>query len=171
MRAFAVLFCLFASSLAYSVTRPSTGQGWNNDGGQVLSWQRVDTDRANFTAVLINPNQEQQILAALVDGTLGTAKMNPPSGGWPTGNGFRVRLVRDSQSLSSILAESQTFEIEDVPVTLRTATSTLPTTAPTNAPTTSIDQGTPIPTTGAASSVSVQTALVAFMSMLGFALV
>ncbi|KAF9057979.1 hypothetical protein BJ165DRAFT_1320037, partial [Panaeolus papilionaceus] len=113
MRAFAVLFTLFASSLAYTVTRPSTGQPWNNDGGQVLTWQRADTDRANFTAVLTNPaSQDQQILAALVDGTLGTAKMNPPSGGWPTGPGFRVRLVRDSQNLTSILAESQEFEIK-----------------------------------------------------------
>jgi hypothetical protein len=170
MRAFAILSCLFATTFAYTITKPNTSQGWNNDGGQELTWTRVATDRANFTAVLVNQaTQDTQILAALIDGTLETAKMNPPSGGWPTGNGFRVRLVRDSQSLTSILAESNQFEIEDIPVTLRTATSTAPTATPTNG--TPTDQGTPLQTKGAASALTVQTGLIAFMSMLGIALV
>lgn len=54
---------------------------------------------------------ESQILAALVDGTTGSQQMNPPSGGWPTGSGFRVNLVQDAQDLNTILAQSGTFSI------------------------------------------------------------
>lgn len=54
-----------------------------------------------------------QILAALVDGTLGNTTLNPPSGGWPTGSGFRVNLVANDTQLDTILAQSNTFNITD----------------------------------------------------------
>jgi hypothetical protein len=57
------------------------------------------------------PGFTAQVLAALVDGTLGKSNMNPPSGGWPTGAHFRVNLVKDTNSLSSIYAQSVEFSI------------------------------------------------------------
>jgi len=54
---------------------------------------------------------DPQILAALVDGTLGKTSLNPPSGGWPTGANFRVNLVQDDSNLSAILAQSPEFTI------------------------------------------------------------
>jgi len=56
------------------------------------------------------PNGDQ-VLNALVDGTLGNITCNPPSGGWPTGAGFRVNLVQDATHLNSILAQSSQFNI------------------------------------------------------------
>ena len=52
-----------------------------------------------------------QVLAALVDGSLGTTNVNPPSGGWKTGKGFQVNLVKDAEDLNTILAQSPQFEI------------------------------------------------------------
>ena len=100
-----------------------------------LTWQRVETDRQNFTVLLTNqvcakgkrrllylltwtPVTPQKVsgfqtqnLAALVDGTLGRVALNPPAGGWPTGSSFRLNLVQDNQNLNSILAQSQEFSI------------------------------------------------------------
>ena len=70
----------------------------------------------------------QQVLAALVVGTLGQTTVNPPSGGWKTGQGFRVNLVQDSQHLDSILAQSEEFDI-----TVSSSTSTFMTATGTNA--------------------------------------
>ena len=65
--------------------------------------------------ILSNPQVQQpptsQILDALVDGTLGKITVNPPSGGWKAGKGFRVNLVADTEHLSSILAQSPQFDI------------------------------------------------------------
>jgi len=52
-----------------------------------------------------------QGLIALVNGADGNATVNPPSGGWPTGTGFRVNLCQDSDHPNSILAQSEKFEI------------------------------------------------------------
>lgn len=52
-----------------------------------------------------------QVLDALVDGTQGTIICNPPSGGWPMGDGFRVNLAQDAQHLDSLLAQSNEFSI------------------------------------------------------------
>ncbi|KIK04653.1 hypothetical protein K443DRAFT_675671 [Laccaria amethystina LaAM-08-1] len=110
------LLSVAASALAYSVTSPNGSQGWTNQGAQFLSWTRVNTDRLNFTAVLTNQNRAllptDQVLAALVDGTLPNTTVNPPSGGWPTpGGGYRVNLVQDATDLNTILAQSPEFNI------------------------------------------------------------
>ena len=96
-----------------------------------LVWTRVDTDPLNFTALLVNQvlvvsplpcpsfsfftqqisGFSPQILAALVDGTLGKVNLNPPSGGWTVGSGFRVNLVKDANDLSTIYAQSLQFNI------------------------------------------------------------
>ncbi|PPR04711.1 hypothetical protein CVT24_011833 [Panaeolus cyanescens] len=167
MRAFAVVSALIASTLAYTITSPSDTQDWNNDGAQSLSWQRVDTDPATFAVVLFNRStQSSTLIASNVDGKTGSLKIEPPSGGWPHGDDFRIRLVRDPQSLTAILAESQDFDIDDVPLASRTATTS---SSPT--PTSPTQGGNASQTPGAASSLTVQTGLVALMSMLGFALV
>ena len=51
--------------------------------------------------------------------------MNPPSGGWKSGPGFRVNLVKDAQDLNSILAQSDMFTIStSTSSTFSTATGT-----------------------------------------------
>ncbi|EDR12329.1 GPI-anchored small secreted protein [Laccaria bicolor S238N-H82] len=124
-----------ASTLAYSVTSPNGSQGWTNQGAQPLAWQRVNTDRLNFTAVLTNQNRQllptDQVLAALVDGTLGNTTVNPPSGGWPTpGGGYRVNLVQDANDLNTILAQSPEFNITQ-PTSKSSSTATGQSTATT----------------------------------------
>ena len=52
-----------------------------------------------------------QVLDALVDGTLGQIICNPPSGGWPVGDGFRVDLAQDVDDLDTLLAQSDEFSI------------------------------------------------------------
>ncbi|KAF8631601.1 hypothetical protein AX15_002349 [Amanita polypyramis BW_CC] len=107
---------LAASTLGYTVSIPNASKGWTNEGAQTLTWTRVATDSSNFTAVLTNVDrsvlsENNQVLAALVVGTLGTTALNPPSGGWPLGNGFRVNLVKDTEDLNTIYAQSDEFSI------------------------------------------------------------
>lgn len=54
---------------------------------------------------------QDQVLAALVDGTLGKTSLNPQNGGWPTGSHFRLNLVQDDRDLNAILAQSPEFSI------------------------------------------------------------
>jgi len=176
MRSVAFLLAFISSAFAYSVLSPNGAQGWTNQGAQLLTWQRVDTDRLNFTAVLTNQNVtgfDPQILAALVDGTLGKANMNPPSGGWPTGSHFRVNLVQDATDLNAILAQSPEFDITPPTSSSKSTSATAtPVTGPT--PTDSSTDGSPtnpitIPTSAAMSDFTVQTGLLAFFSLMGIA--
>jgi hypothetical protein len=185
MRSVVFLLAFISSAFAYTVLTPNGSQGWTNHGAQLLTWQRVDSDRQNFTALLTNQNItgfQPQILAALVDGTLGSAPMNPPSGGWPTGDHFRVNLVQDATDLNSILAQSPEFSITQGTSTLSSTVSSsstgVPPTATAVTPTTddgsssSSSQTNPItvPTSAAMSDFTVQTGLLAFLSLMGFAL-
>lgn len=112
MRAFATLLAFAASALAYQVTEPTNSTGFSNDGSNTVSWDMVSSDPANFTIVLVNnnifPNYEQ-VLDALVVGSLGTIDVNPPSTGWPSGSGYQINFVASSQQLNSILAQSNDF--------------------------------------------------------------
>ncbi|PPQ65940.1 hypothetical protein CVT26_010702 [Gymnopilus dilepis] len=185
MRSVAFLLAFISSAFAYQVLSPGGAQGWTNHGAQLLTWQRVDTDRLNFTALLTNQNItgfQPQVLAALVDGTLGKANMNPPSGGWPTGDHFRVNLVQDATDLNSILAQSTEFSITEGTSTLSstvasssTTGASLPLTA-TETPTTDTGSDSSptspitVPTSGATSQLNVQTGLLALMSVMGLVL-
>ncbi|KAK0468131.1 GPI-anchored small secreted protein [Desarmillaria tabescens] len=117
MRTAAVLIACATSALAYSVTVPNASQGWTNSGSQTVSWEKVSTDRANFTIVLTNQDRsvlsQDQTLASLVDGDLGTTQVNPPGEGWIVGGTYRVNLVQDSENLNSILAQSSEFNISE----------------------------------------------------------
>ncbi|KAF8204806.1 GPI-anchored small secreted protein [Pholiota molesta] len=180
MRVAACILAFASSAFAYSVSVPNSSQGWTNQGGQPLVWQRVDTDRQNFTALLVNQQIQgfnPQILAALVDGTLGTTKLNPPSGGWPTGAGFRVNLVQDDTDLNTILAQSPTFNITQANVTTTASTtaatgiSIVTTPTDTASGTTNTDPIIP-PTQGSAAiaGIPINSALLGFISLLGFLL-
>lgn len=70
------------------------------------------------------PNGDQ-VLNALVNGTLGNITCNPPSGGWPTGDGFRVNLVQDAEHLNSILAQSSQFSINSTSTTTTGSSKTV----------------------------------------------
>ncbi|KAG6812992.1 hypothetical protein H0H92_014923 [Tricholoma furcatifolium] len=107
-----------------------------------------------------NDNTIQQVLAAQVDGSLESTTVNPPSGGWPEGQGFRVNLVKDVNDLNTILAQSSQFSIglttssssASTSVTLVSATTALATTA--TAPATVATLAAPSTVTHATSSVS-----------------
>ncbi|EIN10879.1 hypothetical protein PUNSTDRAFT_63770 [Punctularia strigosozonata HHB-11173 SS5] len=128
MRSFVVALTFVASALAYAVTEPSGSQGWTTAGPNVLSWSTVSTDATNFTAVLTNEDrsimpQNNQILDALVQGSSKSINVNPPSGGFPVGKGFRVNLVKDTDDLSTIYAQSDEFSIVQSSSTLSSTTT------------------------------------------------
>ncbi|KAG1872786.1 hypothetical protein C8R48DRAFT_770172 [Suillus tomentosus] len=149
----AILLASIASAFAYEVTSPGDSEGWTTAGPNVLTWQRVDTDPANFTVVLTNNYgvMNPQVLNALVDGTLGTIDCNAPSGGWPVGYGFRVNLAADAQHLDTLLAQSNQFNI-----TSGSSTSTSSTGSGAKITTTSLVSGTTatIPATAVAASTT-----------------
>ncbi|KAL4076138.1 hypothetical protein V8B97DRAFT_2001772 [Scleroderma yunnanense] len=129
MRVFGAVLLSVSSALAYQVTYPGGSQGWNITGPNYLMWNRVSTDPLNFTAVLTNQNTNvmpinNQVLDALVDGTLGSIICSPPSAGWPTGDGFRVNLAQDAEHLDSLLAQSSEFSINASTTGTITMTST-----------------------------------------------
>jgi len=110
------LLSFVASTLAYSVTAPDSLTVWGNQSPQVLQWQHVDTDPSNFTVVLDNQvmsDFQPVVVAALVDGTVGSTTLSPLSAGWPTGNGFRINFVKDTDDLNEILAQSDLFNITE----------------------------------------------------------
>ncbi|KAF9006552.1 hypothetical protein BDQ17DRAFT_1540354, partial [Cyathus striatus] len=105
-----------ASAFAYQITTPSETVGWTNQGAQSVAWSRVNTDATNFTILLTNEDRSvlptnNQVLAALVDGTLSKTTVNPPSGGWPVGSSFRINFVQDEQNPNTIYAQSSEFNI------------------------------------------------------------
>ena len=52
-----------------------------------------------------------QSLAALVDGASQNTTVNPPSTGWPTGEGFFIEFARSATETGSIIAQSEQFTI------------------------------------------------------------
>ncbi|KAH9042864.1 hypothetical protein EDB84DRAFT_899140 [Lactarius hengduanensis] len=129
MQFFFTLLSFVALASAYQVSSPGGSSGWTIAGPNVVTWQRVNTDALNFTIVLSNQARTpsyQQVLAALVDGTLGKFTVSPPSTGFPTGTGFQVNLVADSQNLNSIFAQSQQFSILQATTTTSSSLTATP---------------------------------------------
>jgi len=117
---FFALLTLAASAMAYQVTYPTAGTNWTSVGPNKFTWDRVNTDAQNFTLLLTNTDQSVMPqnnlqLAALIDGTLGSFSVNPPSTFFPVGKGFRLNLVKDTESQSSIYAQSDQFDIINSP--------------------------------------------------------
>ncbi|KAK0231013.1 hypothetical protein IW262DRAFT_1453932 [Armillaria fumosa] len=54
---------------------------------------------------------EDQIIIPSMNGTLLTAQIYPPTGGWPMGPTFRLNFVKDPQSPHTILAQTSEFSI------------------------------------------------------------
>ncbi|KAF5388051.1 hypothetical protein D9615_000569 [Tricholomella constricta] len=186
---FSTALCLsfIASVLAYEVTEPSASKGWSDSGAQTLAWTRVNTDPANFTVVLTNVDrsalpQNNQVLAAQVDGSLETITVNPPSGGWPSGGSFRINFVKDTNNLDAILAQSNEFDIEASTETTTSRTSnasttrtlasntavtgTSATTTATSPPTTETDD--PLATNAGPKSFAIDASLVSLFAALSF---
>jgi hypothetical protein len=134
MRFAAVLLAVATTALGYTITTPNQSAGWTNQGAQPVAWSRVASDRENITIVLTNSNAAlmptPQVLAALVDGSLGSTTVNPPSAGWPSpGTDYVLNFVSEVTNLNAILAQSPPFEIElstVVPTNTRTGTTTNP---------------------------------------------
>ncbi|KAG1892266.1 GPI-anchored small secreted protein [Suillus subluteus] len=157
----AILLASIASAFAYEVTSPGEGENWTTAGPNTLTWERVDTDPLNFTAVLTNEAcvampQGPQVLNALVDGTLGSIVCNAPSGGWPTGSGYRVNFAANAENLDTLLAQSNQFNINS---SSSSSTTTSTTTTGTGTGTTSSSSGATAttPTTAAGSSTTSDT--------------
>jgi len=115
MFALASLLALAASAAALHVTQPSNSSGWTTSGPNTVTWSSVSTDNSNFSIVLNNQNtypQYNEVLDALIQTSEGSVSVNPPSGGWVAGTGYRVNFVKNSDDLSAILAQSDDFTIE-----------------------------------------------------------
>jgi len=54
MRFFVTLFSLIASACAYQIITPGNSAGWTTAGGNNVTWQRVSSDQAAFTMLLVN---------------------------------------------------------------------------------------------------------------------
>jgi hypothetical protein len=67
-----------------------------------------------------------QIMSALVDGTLLSTNLNPPSGGMPVGDGFRLNFVKDVNELDTIFAQSDHFSIKAVEQSSKSSSSATP---------------------------------------------
>jgi len=179
------LLHLVASAFAWSIVSPNTAQGWSAVGSQKLSWVASGNDPVNFTVVLNNGNAAllpngPQVLAALVVGSLGNTSVNPPSNGWPTGEGFRVQLAASATELNTVIAESSVFAIGVVNTTSSavksstaglTSTPTVPTNTPVNIPSKSTNASPTDPLgqdNAAPATLSVHTGLMALAAMIGF---
>jgi len=152
------LISLVSSACAYLVLTPGNANGWTTAGPNTVTWQMVSTDPQNFAMLLVNQDQGilpggQELLAAVVNGSLLTYTVSSPSGGFPVGTGFQVNFVKDAQDTNTILAQSGQFAITQSSTTVSPAstvnsvtTSANPTPTPTPAATTATDTGTLNPT-------------------------
>ncbi|KAF5362053.1 hypothetical protein D9756_002092 [Leucocoprinus leucothites] len=115
---YATLFLSFvASSLAYLVNAPNGDQGvnWKSHTPGRVAWNRVDTDPRTFTIVLTNQDRSvlphDIVLAGSVDGTRGSLNIQPPRGGFPVGEHFRINFVKVPNDQHTIYAQSNEFSI------------------------------------------------------------
>jgi len=118
MRAFSVLsasLLFVATALGLTVTTPVEGALWDaTQNTQTVSWSSVSSDPSSFTISLVNmavyPNTND-VLQQNVLTSSGSATVNAPSSGWPTGQGFQINLIQVNPTGTAILAQSQQFNI------------------------------------------------------------
>ncbi|KAM6496022.1 GPI-anchored small secreted protein [Amanita muscaria] len=159
MRSLSILFLLAASALGYQIMSPNSAKGWTNSGPQLATWQRVDTDASNFTALLVNQNHNvltegSQVLSALVDGSSLSINFYAPSAGWPLGDGFRLNFVKDVTDPNTIYAQSDEFTIKAVEQPKSSSFATSSPSSPFIIPTTSANPNTVMTVLPKASSTS-----------------
>jgi hypothetical protein len=65
----------------------------------------------------------EEVLIATVDGNQNSIAVPAPSGGFQVGKGYQVNFVKDSQDLTTILAQSNQFSITQPNTTSSTTTS------------------------------------------------
>ncbi|KDR67409.1 hypothetical protein GALMADRAFT_1356431 [Galerina marginata CBS 339.88] len=115
MRSFALLFAFVCSAFAYTVDVPNGEQGWQSFGPQLLKWSRVDTDSSTFAVVLTNQDRtilpRDVFIGRDVDGTRLATWVHSHRERFPTGDHFRVNLVRDHNDPNTIFAQSSEFSI------------------------------------------------------------
>lgn len=63
-------------------------------------------------------------MIALVNGSMTSIMVNPPSAGWVDGSDYRVNFVRNTQSDDGILAQSDQFNISSSTSTTSTSGTT-----------------------------------------------
>jgi len=172
-----------ASTLAYTVLTPNNSTGWTNTGGQLITWQRVNTDPTNFSISLVNqqlPGFVEMQLAALVQGgdSSGNTTVNAPAGGWVPAPNYRVNFVKIDDN-NTIYAQSDFFTINGSSTTSSTSGTTItsPSASANNGATgtsgsSASDTASILPTSSSAAALSytVQTGLLGLFSILGFAL-
>jgi len=151
MRCLFALLSFVAAASAYKVLTPGDTAGWSTAGPNTVTWQRVDTDPATFTMLLVNQNNNalpggKEVLIATVDGTTGKINVPLPSSGFPAGNAFQINFVKDPQNLDAILAQSQQFAIAQSSTTA-SASSTVASASPAGS-TVQVTQSTPDSTGG-----------------------
>lgn len=118
MRAFLALsatLLFVAAALAISVTSPTEGQNWDaSKSSQSVSWNSVSSDPSSFTISLVNMVTYPNVNVVLKQDVLtssGSASVNAPSSGWPTGHGFQINFIQQNTNGDAILAQSQQFNI------------------------------------------------------------
>ncbi|KAF8529104.1 Ser-Thr-rich glycosyl-phosphatidyl-inositol-anchored membrane family-domain-containing protein [Hysterangium stoloniferum] len=105
---FVALLFLAASSIAITVTSPSQGTTWTSSGPNTVTWFEVDTDPTSFAITLVNQPFPNQLLADNVDGT---KKSLTVTASLPVGSTYQVNIVKSSQDINAILAQSAQFNI------------------------------------------------------------
>ncbi|KAI0728677.1 Ser-Thr-rich glycosyl-phosphatidyl-inositol-anchored membrane family-domain-containing protein [Fomitopsis betulina] len=188
MFAFVSLLALVASVVALQVTQPSNSSGWTTSGPNTITWSSVSSDKSNFTIVLNNQEsypEYNEVLESSVETSKDSVTVNPPSGGWVAGAGYRINFVQDADSLNTIYAQSNDFTIEDsssstfssssstgsVSVSKtsgHSATSTSDSSS--GSATDSSSGGEPTTSSNAASTLGVQAGLYGLLAFLGIAL-
>lgn len=185
MRAFSVVsttFLFVVTVLGITVTSPVEGAFWDaSKSTQSVSWTSVSSDPNNFTISLVNMVTYPNVNVVLKEDVLtssGSATVNAPSSGWPTGHGFQINLVQQNPTGVAILAQSQQFNITGTPSSSVSSPSRSSTTLSANSKTanggspSSTDTSLPSETgttqgnTGGAMSLTVQMSYI-----VGFALV
>jgi len=120
MRAVVMFVLSFvASTLGYMVTFPNgeEGTGWTTEGPQMVEWTSVDTDSSTFVLVLTNQQLSGFVPLTLlnsVTGSAGSVEVNPPSGGFIPGSGYRLNFMTSPDNpddSDAILAQSNQFDI------------------------------------------------------------
>ncbi|KAJ9113039.1 hypothetical protein QFC22_006135 [Naganishia vaughanmartiniae] len=111
-----IALLLASGAEAIKVTSPSDTTVQSAGSALQLTWDSVSTDPTSFAVVLVNQNSaflaaSPVTLIANQTTSAGSTSLSYPSGSWPAGTGFQVNLVKSTEEVNSILAQSGMFNI------------------------------------------------------------